>query len=965
MPHSKINSCRLKSPPWWNDDCDTAVKERRKALKRLAECPDRARLDDFKSARRRCSECIQEAKRIGWRKLVGSFNCKTSTHRIWSLIKSFRRNKNPPSNQDNNLDTVSLAAIEKLCPPFCPYNDHKHIEDMKREDLLQHNTQQWLEEPFSRVELTRAINVAKKRSAPGLDQIDHSIISSLPDEYITRLLELYNQILAQGVIPDSWKDSLVVLIPKTDGKSVRPISLLSCFAKLMEYMIYFRLRWFIESRPLLPQTQSGFRPTRSCIDNLVTLTSNIRTGFIRRSPTVAVFLDIAGAFDNVIPHILIRDLYEIGIPASIRKFIENFISMRRLHFVVDGSLLGPFNSYKGTPQGSTLSPALFNIYLKDINDHIHSDSRILQYADDVVIYSTLRNIDSAISSVQKSIDNINTCLRYRDLELSPSKSRYMIFSRIKSCSEDPNIQISNTHIPRAYTHKFLGVVLDDKLSGIPQLKALIERGKNIANIISSLAGVKWGSHPDVLLTVYRATLRSAIEYGAQIFTWNPESENFVKLLRIQYKAIRKAMGYRISTPINAMLSEAREPPLHLRFSYITSKYIYKAMANKFSTSYEALKELELTAIQKNQKLKTIKSSNLFKSYITHLADKKITHRATYPPAFWHEFEVMAKPITYIGNMLLFHSKDDPHATAAISYEISLEYRIDAISIYTDGSKEPDSAVGARVYSPDLNISIKHKLPSETSIFSAELWALYQAVLLARDCGSNKVVIFSDSKSALDAVSNHHYIQNNYIVYYIKQNILLAMQQGITITLFWIPSHVGIPGNEKADETAKSASLTGLSTAFRIPYEELYAVSKERLHCRFTEYLNSSAGYKDALNHEYFPRTSSKPWFNDLSWSRNEIVMINRLRSNHYNLNSSLHRVNIVESPACPCGNNNQDINHVIFQCEVYKQNSLHLRNYLKSKFPQHPENIFPALSNPSPKLCRLLTTFAGASDLFF
>lgn len=99
--------------------------------------------------------------------------------------------------------------------------------------------------------------MSKKRSAPGLDQIDYSIIVNLPEEELTQLLSLYNLILEQGVLPDSWKDSLVVLIPKPGGESVRPIALLSCFAKIMEYMIYFRLRWFIESRPILPQTQSG------------------------------------------------------------------------------------------------------------------------------------------------------------------------------------------------------------------------------------------------------------------------------------------------------------------------------------------------------------------------------------------------------------------------------------------------------------------------------------------------------------------------------------------------------------------------------------------------------------------------------------------------------------------------------------------------------------------------------------
>lgn len=293
---------------------------------------------------------------------------------------------------------------------------------------------------------------------------------------------------------------------------------------------------------------------------MATLTTNIRTGFIQNSPTVTVFLDIAGAFD-VILHILIDDLKEIGIPTPIRKFIENYISKRHLYFVIDGTLSSPFDSYKGTPQGSTLSPILFNIYLKDINSNLHPESRILQYADDVVIYSTQRNIETAIAFVQESINNIYSYLRQRGLELSPNKSNCVIFSQSKRYQEVPTIKINNSIVPRVYSHKFLGVILDDKLSGKLQLNALIEKGKKIVSINSSLSGVKWGSHPDLLLTVYRATLRSAVEYGSQIFTWNTGSENFVRLLRVQYKAIRKAMGYRISTPINVMLSEAREPPL--------------------------------------------------------------------------------------------------------------------------------------------------------------------------------------------------------------------------------------------------------------------------------------------------------------------------------------------------------------------------------------------------------------------
>ncbi|KYN39716.1 hypothetical protein ALC56_05894, partial [Trachymyrmex septentrionalis] len=103
------------------------------------------------------------------------------------------------------------------------------------------------------------------------------------------------------------------------------------------------------------------------------------------------------------------------------------------------------------------------------------------------------------------------------------------------------------------SHHFLGVILDYNLSGKHYtLKYLIDKGRKISDIISTLSGVRWGSHPGFL------TFRSAIEYGCQFFSWNFSASEFVKLQRLQCKVIRKVMGYRISTLINVMLCEAKE-----------------------------------------------------------------------------------------------------------------------------------------------------------------------------------------------------------------------------------------------------------------------------------------------------------------------------------------------------------------------------------------------------------------------
>jgi len=177
-----------------------------------------------------------------------------------------------------------------------------------------------------------AIQNMKLKSAPGIDQIDFEVISVLPYEY--RMLLLKILITFFMTFPNQWTHSLVVLIPKPDGGGLRPISLLSCFLKLIEKMIYIRIQWHIESQYIIPDNQLGFKPDSSCIDSLVILSSDIHKGFANNSYTVSAFLDVKGVFDNVIPNILIKDLENIGIPARIRMFILNLISSRSLHFIV-------------------------------------------------------------------------------------------------------------------------------------------------------------------------------------------------------------------------------------------------------------------------------------------------------------------------------------------------------------------------------------------------------------------------------------------------------------------------------------------------------------------------------------------------------------------------------------------------------------------------------------------------------
>jgi len=101
-------------------------------------------------------------------------------------------------------------------------------------------------------------------------------------------------------------------------------------------------------------------------------------------------------------------------------------------------------------------------------------------------------------------------------------------------------------------------------------------------------------------------------------------------------------------------------------------------------------------------------------------------------------------------------------------EFSASLVNDGISLFTDGSRrvegDDNSSVGSAVYSPDLQLALKHKLAPETSIFSAEAWAIYQALILVESTPHRTAVIFSDSRSVLDALSSFSFKScTNYLI----------------------------------------------------------------------------------------------------------------------------------------------------------------------------------------------------------
>ncbi|XP_072400980.1 uncharacterized protein [Diabrotica undecimpunctata] len=228
---------------------------------------------------------------------------------------------------------------------------------------------------------------------------------------------------------DSLKQCFVIPIPKANDPNVlRPISLMSCILKTFERIMKNRLEWWMESNNLYPDGQLGFRRGKGTMDCISHLATDIQLTYSKNQYTAALFVDISGAYDNVILDLLLDQLVKLGVPSKCAYVLVNLFTNRQVHIRLNNSLIGPRIVNKGLPQGSVLSPLLFNLYSLNLHT-MGMQCNILQYAGDFCFYVEKKTFQQCVNALEV---NMSYCKKYFDshgLNISPKKSGVVFFSR--------------------------------------------------------------------------------------------------------------------------------------------------------------------------------------------------------------------------------------------------------------------------------------------------------------------------------------------------------------------------------------------------------------------------------------------------------------------------------------------------------------------------------------------------------
>ena len=287
---------KRKAKPWFDEDCRAAKKERNKANRLANKHPSAANSMRERLIQARTKKLFKQKKRDSWKNYVSSVNVNTPSKKVWDMIrKIIGKNVASPMHhlKDENgtliTDRVELAntlgaAIEKSSSSNNYSKEFQSIKARKEKQKINFKTNKNLRynKKFTMRDLKRSL----KSPSPGPDQIHYEILCHLPIETLHILLDIINETWKSDTFPESWREALIISIPKP-GKdhfnplNYRPIALTSCICKTVERLVNERLVWYLEKNGLLAKQQCGYRANRSTVDHLVRLETFIRDAFIQ------------------------------------------------------------------------------------------------------------------------------------------------------------------------------------------------------------------------------------------------------------------------------------------------------------------------------------------------------------------------------------------------------------------------------------------------------------------------------------------------------------------------------------------------------------------------------------------------------------------------------------------------------------------------------------------------------------
>ena len=756
-------------PPWWNEELNILRKTSRKSFNRAKRSRLSVDWSGYKDDLRAYNKEVRKAKRSSWQEFCLNIEDTSEASRLRKVLASSPCTvgllRKPDQSWTESSEETLALLIETHFPDcaMLPLRDNPCVVSACKRQLPN-------EDPFSHEAITWAVQSFKPFKSPGPDNVSPKELTVVLDLLLPWLKAIFSACLKLSFIPSKWRMTSVVFIPKQgrsnpeNPKDFRPISLSSFLLKTMERIIESEIR---NSIPLgcLSDSQHAYSRGRSTESALHSLVYSIERSFSYKESTLAAFLDIEGAFNNVTSTAIIESMLEVDVCHEYINLAAQIITTRKIISVLGCTTLTRYVA-RGTPQGGVLSPLLWNLVINSLLVKLEkSGVKVIAYADDVALVASGKFVPVLRDLVQGALNHTTRWAKSCGLDVNPDKTELVLFTRKNSIPDFPLPRIAGKVIKLSAEVKYLGVILDRKLLWKSNVIDRARKSLIALYACKSMIGKRWGLSPKIVKWLYVAIVRPILFYGSIVW-WISLDKTYLHqvIRRVQRQATIAITGALRTTPSDALDVLLYLPPVDLFAQELAANCAVRLRAISL---FKCLQEGHSTILVRAG------CPNLTLDYCTPVQ------------VFQRNFEVFIP------------TRED---WTGFSFEEEPE---EAICFFTDGSKL-NNQVGFGVFSRKLNLFISARLPDYCSVFQAEVSAITEVMRwLKRNVITHlEVIVFCDSQAALKALDSFGLCSR---VVTECLDSLNEMGKFFRIRLVWIPGHQGFLGNCEADALARDGT----------------------------------------------------------------------------------------------------------------------------------------------------------------
>ena len=499
------------------------------------------------------------------------------------------------------------------------------------------------------------------------------------------------------------------------------------------------------------------------------------------------------------------------------------------------------------------------------------DVKLLCYADDLQLISQGYN---KLQKAQRALQQIEEKCIELGLKINPLKTKAMAIKQRRM--PEGRLAIQGTDIDWVTTHPCLGITFDSSLTFQPHIEALKERMAARINAMRRMTGLSAGADYAVLRAYYVHAIRSLIDYSSLALARLSPTQ--LHILQVQQnKALRLIVGVPIWTKVSNLQMETNIAPIEAR---VTKKVAATAAKILTRPGYEMARRRLRTAVAQGALFDTTRwtrkvSSTLASSGISYaaaLGDDQPSRNYMEPPPWERDRTIYNCKLPDVprGNVAGRRIQGELQIARLMSEDTAVYYTDGSVDSYTGRSG------AAFVHNGE---EFPSRLSDGCCSLQAKLAAIQKATSHALHSTNKTIIVHTDSKSAIETLQRRHQPDNVQLTTSVLANIWELQRRGKTVILNWIPSHVGIEGNEAADQAAKDAAvLAEVTFQVRPSLAKLKIAAKRR-----------AKDFKDAFNRSQAEQGSwSCRWYQGVTGA--ELLQVARDTPRSVRVN--LHRLRL-------------------------------------------------------------------------